>query len=132
VPDELVIKMVEVKIESLPGAKGFIFDGFPRTVAQAKALDEMLKKRSIGINLMVALEVEDDELRERLTLRGKTSGRSDDQDMGKINNRIEVYKAETLPVAAYYKDQKKYKGVNGVGSIDEIFNNICMAIDLTK
>jgi adenylate kinase len=124
--------MVEVKIESHAGAKGFIFDGFPRTVAQAKALDEMLDKRRMSIKLMLALEVEDDELRDRLKLRGKTSGRSDDQNLEKINNRIEIYKEETLPVAAYYQNQSKYSGINGEGNIEEIFNSICMAIDLIK
>lgn len=132
VPDELVIKMVEVKIKSHPGANGFIFDGFPRTVAQAKALDKMLTRRNMDIRLMIALEVEDNELRSRLRLRGKTSGRTDDQNDEKINTRIEVYKRETLPVAEYYQKQSKYSGIYGVGRVDDIFNNICMAIDLVK
>jgi adenylate kinase len=132
VPDELVIKMVEVKIKSHPGENGFIFDGFPRTVAQAKALDKMLAKSNMAIKLMIALEVEDNELRSRLRLRGKTSGRTDDQDDEKINTRIEVYKRETLPVAEYYQKQSKYSGINGVGRVDDIFNHICMAIDLVK
>ena len=132
VPDELVIRMVEVKINSHPGANGFIFDGFPRTVAQAKALDEMLQNQNMPIKTMLALEVEDDELRTRIRLRAKTSGRADDQDDEKINNRIQVYKRETLPVAKYYKEQSKYKGINGIGRIEGIFNDICMAIDLVK
>lgn len=132
VPDELVIKMVEVKIKSEYDPEGFIFDGFPRTVPQAKALDAMLIKRGLDIKLMLALEVEDEELRSRLRLRGKTSGRSDDQNDEKINNRIKVYKSETLPVAEYYQAQSKYRGITGVGRIDDIFNNICMAIDLVK
>ena len=132
VPDELVIKMVEVKIRSHADAKGFIFDGFPRTVAQAIALDEMLEKRNIPISIMLALEVDDEELRTRIRLRGKTSGRADDQNDEKINNRIRVYKKETLPVAEYYRKQSKYQGINGIGRIDEIFNDICMAIDLIK
>ena len=132
VPDEVVIKMVEVKISSMPNAKGFIFDGFPRTVAQAKALDAMLDKKNISISVMLALEVADEELRTRLRLRGKTSGRADDQNDTKINNRIEVYKAETLPVADYYRKQGKYRGIHGKGMIEEIFNNICMSVDLVK
>ena len=132
VPDELVIKMVEVKIRSHADAKGFIFDGFPRTVAQAIALDEMLEKRNMPISIMLALEVSDNELRTRIRLRGKTSGRADDQNDEKINNRIRVYKKETLPVAEYYSKQSKYQGINGIGRIDEIFNDICMAIDLIK
>jgi adenylate kinase len=132
VPDALVIKMVEVKIRSHAHANGFIFDGFPRTVAQAEELDKMLARKSMEIKLMIALEVQDDELRTRLRLRGKTSGRTDDQDDEKINNRIKVYMEETLPVANYYKKQSKYSGINGVGRIDDIFNTICMSIDLVK
>ena len=132
VPDKLVIRMVEIKIRSHTGANGFIFDGFPRTDTQAVALDEMLEKRNMPITAMLALEVDDDELRVRIRLRSKTSGRADDQNDEKINNRIRVYKEETLPVAKYYAKQSKYHGINGVGSIDEIFNDICMAIDLVK
>ena len=132
VPDELVIKMVEVKIESEMDANGFIFDGFPRTVPQAIALDEMLTKKGLKISAMLALEVDDEELRTRLRLRGKTSGRADDQNDDKINNRIKVYKSETLPVAKYYQKQSKYRGITGVGRIEDIFNHICMAIDLVK
>lgn len=131
-PDELVVRMVEQKIESQSGTKGFIFDGFPRTVAQAEALDEMLNKRNAEINTMLALEVDDDELRTRIRLRGKTSGRADDQNDEKINNRIKVYKEETLPVAKYYSKKSKYQGINGVGEVDGIFNDICMSIDLLK
>lgn len=132
VPDEVVIKMVEAKIHSHPGANGFIFDGFPRTVAQAKALDEMLEKKGLSITLMLALIANDEELRSRLRLRGMTSGRSDDQNDEKINKRIKIYNEETLPVITYYQNQSKYRGVNGVGSVEEIFNHICMAIDLVK
>ena len=132
VPDDVVIKMVEIKIDSHKGANGFIFDGFPRTVAQAEELDEMLKMRDLEISLMLALEVDDNELRTRLKLRGETSGRADDQSIQKINNRIAVYKAKTLPVADYYRRQSKYKGIRGVGYIDGIFNEISMFIDLKK
>lgn len=128
-PDELVIRMVEMKIGSHAGAKGFVFDGFPRTVAQAIALDEMLENRKIPITIMLALEVDDDELRARIRLRGKSSGRADDQNDIRINNRIKVYKEETLPVANYYNERSKYQGINGVGSIAQIFNDICTTID---
>lgn len=132
VPDELVIRMVEFKIKSESKAKGFLFDGFPRTVAQAIALDAMLKARDLPINIMLALVVNDDEIKMRLRLRGKTSGRADDQNDERINNRIRIYKKETIPVADYYNKQSKYKGINGVGRINEIFNDICMSIDLIK
>jgi adenylate kinase len=132
VPDELVIRMVEVKIESNKDSDGFLFDGFPRTVAQALALDKMLSGRNMKIAVMLALDVHDNELRNRLRLRGLTSGRSDDQNEEKINTRINVYKSETLPVADYYRKQSKYREINGVGNVDEIFNHICMVIDLIK
>ena len=128
VPDEVVIGMVDVKISETPATNGFIFDGFPRTVAQAEALDKLLIKNNTSISLMIALQVPDNELRQRLQLRGKTSGRSDDQDLTKINNRIEVYKKETLPVANYYKEQGKLEEVQGVGSIDQIFKEISEVI----
>ena len=124
--------MVEVKIKSHARAKGFIFDGFPRTVPQAEALDLMLKKLEIPITAMLALEVDDEELRSRIRLRGRTSGRADDQNDDRINNRIKIYKQETLPVADYYDKQSKFQAINGEGSIDQIFNDICMAIDLLK
>ncbi len=129
VPDSLVIKMVEDKINSASDAKGFIFDGFPRTVAQADALDEMLEQRDMPISVMLALEVDDEELKTRIRLRGKTSGRADDQDDAKIDNRIKVYKEETLPVAEHYNKQSKYRGIEGVGSIDDIFGSLCAEID---
>jgi len=132
VPDELVIRMVEVKICSQTDVEGFIFDGFPRTVAQANALDDILEQQKMPIKVMLALEVEDEELRTRIRLRGKTSGRVDDQNDKRINNRIKVYKRETLPVAAYYRNHSKYQGINGSGRIEGIFNDICMAIDLVK
>ena len=129
VPDDVVIKMVELIIAECIDCPGVIFDGFPRTVNQAIALDEMLKKWNERISGMILLEVEEEELKNRILLRGKTSGRTDDQDIEKINNRIQVYKDETLPVANYYKSQDKLNVVNGVGSIDEIFDSICKIID---
>ena len=129
VPDDVVIKMVELIIAECIDCSGVIFDGFPRTVNQAIALDEMLKKWNERISGMILLEVDEEELKNRILLRGKTSGRTDDQDIEKINNRIQVYKDETLPVANYYKSQYKLNAINGVGSIDEIFDNICKVID---
>ena len=129
VPDELVIRMVEKRIEELPDSRGFIFDGFPRTVAQAEALDLMLEHRGIPISGMIALEVDDDELRSRIRFRAQSSGRVDDQDEDKISNRIRVYKEETLPVIDHYKKKGKFHSVRGVGSIDEIFLNLSAIID---
>lgn len=129
VPDSVVIDMVKDKIASTQEAKGFIFDGFPRTVPQAIALDEMLGEFDTSISGMIALDVPDDELKTRLLERGKTSGRVDDQDETKINNRIQVYKDETMPVAEFYTEQQKFSKVNGVGSIETIFGDICQVID---
>ena len=129
VPDQVVIDMVDQKIADSPGAEGFIFDGFPRTVPQAQALDQLLEKRGIPINGMIALEVPEDELRARLKNRGLTSGRSDDQDEEKINHRIKVYFDETLPVAQHYREQGKYSPVKGIGAIDDIFADITSVID---
>ena len=124
VPDKVVIDMVDDKISNTGLVDGFIFDGFPRTVAQAEALDELLNSKGNPISRMIALEVPDDELKTRLLERGKLSGRSDDQNEEKINTRIKVYTEETLPVAKYYQLQDKYTSIHGVGSIDTIFSNI--------
>lgn len=132
VPDELVISMVDDKLQEEKNAKGIIFDGFPRTIAQAKALDELLESKNVPITGMVALDVPDEELIKRLLERGKTSGRTDDQDIDKIRTRLEVYRSETLPVASYYQQQKKYVAINGVGSIDGIFQKITDEISKLK
>lgn len=124
VPDEIVIGMVEDKIKDHLDSNGFIFDGFPRTVNQAEALDEMLASHGLSISGMVALEVPEDELKTRIKERAKTSGRIDDQDDAKIDNRIAVYNRETAPVAGYYQSQNKYNAVDGVGSISEIYQKI--------
>ncbi len=129
VPDEIVIGMVDDKIHSTPNTNGFIFDGFPRTIAQAKALDALMAKNNTQINTMLALEVSEEELMKRLLNRGKTSGRVDDQDESKIRNRINVYNNETTPVANYYKLQKKLNNVVGTGSIEEIFENLSKIVD---
>lgn len=129
VPDEVVIGMVETKIKDTLNSNGFIFDGFPRTVAQAKALDEMLFDLGLNISGMIALDVPEDVLKSRIHERGKTSGRVDDQDIAKIETRIKVYLDETLPVAGFYNKQNKLTKVHGVGTIDEIFSNISNVID---
>ncbi len=132
VPDEVTIRMLESEVNKNPNAKGFIFDGFPRTQAQAEALDNLLKSKSVSITLMLALEVEEEELRKRLLLRGKDSGRPDDQNPDVIQKRIDVYNNETSPVKHFYTSQGKYKGINGIGEIEEIFNLLCVEIDSAK
>ncbi len=132
VPDAIVIKMVEDRIATESMAKGFIFDGFPRTVQQALALDQMLLKHDLSITSMLSLEVEFSELRIRLRERGKTSGRKDDQDDAKIENRIKVYNQETTPVAIYYEHQQKYVRIKGAGSIESIFQFIIHELDALK
>lgn len=129
VPDEVVIGMVDDKIKSIDDATGFILDGFPRTVPQAEALDKLLDQKGHPISGMIALDVPEGELKKRIKERAKTSGRVDDQDDEKINNRIRVYQEETMPVANYYKSQGKFSPVQGVGSIEEIFTEITKVID---
>ena len=129
VPDEVTISMLKAEVEKSPEAKGFIFDGFPRTTSQAKALDAFLNERGDSIEAMVALEVPEDELKTRLLARAKTSGRSDDADPEVIQNRINVYNAETAPVAEFYKAADKYKAVNGLGTIEEITDRLVSAIN---
>jgi adenylate kinase len=132
VPDEVVIGMIEVKLDQNTGSKGFIFDGFPRTKAQAGALDKLLAKKQTAISIMVALEVEKQELINRLMGRGKISGRADDQDMNVIENRITVYNRETAPVIEYYNKQAKFRSVNGMGTIEDIFQRLCGVIDQSE
>lgn len=129
VPDEVVIGMVDNYFDKHKGARGFLFDGFPRTVAQARALDNLLDMKMTSISTVVALEVSEQELVKRLLNRGKTSGRSDDNNEEVIRKRYAVYLKETAPVAEYYKKLKKFESVKGEGSIDTIFNAICNAID---
>ncbi len=129
VPDEVVIGMIENKLQSNRDANGFIFDGFPRTVAQAEALNKLLEGHGMPLKGMIALEVEKNELVQRLLERGKTSGRADDQNEGLIENRVEEYNNKTKPVADYYKAQDKYSSVNGQGSINDIFDSLCSKLD---
>jgi adenylate kinase len=128
VSDEIVIGMISNKLDQNASAKGFIFDGFPRTTAQAKALDTLLTQKGTAITVMLSLDVEKQDLIDRLLNRGKDSGRADDQDLSVIENRIAVYNRETAIVQDYYKAQGKLKDIQGVGSIDDIFNRLCTAI----
>ncbi|MEA1785917.1 adenylate kinase [Arenibacter sp. GZD96] len=120
VPDEVTIKMLRDEVEKNPEANGFIFDGFPRTTAQAEALDNLLESKDMKIHGTIALEAEDAVLIARLLERGKVSGRSDDADEEKIKNRFEEYNQKTAPLAAYYENQGKFYRVNGIGAIEEI------------
>ncbi len=124
VPDEVTINMLEAEVEKHPDAKGFIFDGFPRTTAQAIALDTFLSSKQTSISLMLALSVSEDELIKRLLLRGKDSGRADDSDEAIIRNRIAVYNEQTAVAAEFYNKQNKFHNIDGVGSIDEIFTRL--------
>ena len=129
VPDSVTIGMLKNKILANPQAKGFILDGFPRTLAQAQALDAFLKEQGTVVHLLLALEVPDQELEVRLLERGKESSRADDQNIEIIRNRIEVYKRETQPVADYYGQQDKTKIIEGTGSIEEVLGRLCQTID---
>lgn len=132
VPDEVVIGMIGNKLEANAKAEGFIFDGFPRTTAQAEALDNLLKEKGTAITIMLALEVEKEELVKRLLNRGKDSGRADDQNINVIENRIAVYNKETAIVTDYYKKQNKFEDIYGMGAVSEIFDRLCKAIDKAK
>ena len=129
VPDSVVIGMIKSKLENNPHAKGFIFDGFPRTTAQAEALDTLLAELNTAISGMLSLEVDDEELINRLLLRGEESGRADDQDESIIRNRIKEYNNKTLPLKEFYEAQNKLQEIDGFGSIEEINKNLCNAID---
>lgn len=132
VSDEIVIGMIEHKLDANPNANGFIFDGFPRTAVQAEALDDLLQKKGTGISAMIALEVENEELVKRLLNRGKDSGRADDQNEGVIRTRIQEYNNKTLPLKTYYSEQAKFHSINGVGSVEQIFKSIVDRIVFIK
>jgi len=129
VPDEVVIGMISSALDENAESRGFLFDGFPRTVAQAEALDRLLELKKSDISLVLFLEVNEEELIKRLVNRGKTSGRTDDADENIQRKRQEVYKNETLPVAAHYAKSKKVVNVNGIGGIDDIFSRLSAQID---
>jgi adenylate kinase len=128
VPDEVVIGMIDSCLEHHPEAKGFLFDGFPRTVAQAEALDKLLAYKKTAICKVLALEVSEEELVKRLVKRGETSGRSDDTNEEVIRKRYDVYKKETEPVAEHYAQQDKLVRIKGEGSVDDIFNALSNCI----
>ena len=129
VPDSVTIAMLKKRVEDNPHVKGFIFDGFPRTTPQAEALDELLAEVGESISGLIELSVDEDEIVKRVLLRGKTSGRADDNNESIIRKRINVYRSETTPVADYYGQFGKSHKIQGVGSIDDIFNNLCHTID---
>ncbi len=129
VPDEVVIEMIDSALTNNPHAKGFLFDGFPRTTAQAEALDKLLMQKDAPIAIVLALEVSKDELVKRLMNRGLTSGRSDDIDENIIRNRIDEYDRKTSPVAEYYDQFGKVARIKGEGSIDDIFEALTNEID---
>ena len=128
VPDEVVIEMIAGKIDSTKDSAGFLFDGFPRTVAQTEALEKMLNERGMKIDSMLVLDVDHDELVKRLILRAELSGRPDDRDPSVIENRIDVYKAKTEPIIDFCKQRGIYQPVEGVGSIDDIFGRLSTLI----
>lgn len=132
VPDSVTIGMLNNKVESHPEAKGFIFDGFPRTIPQAQALDTLLEEKGSPVAALLALQVDDAEIVERIKLRGKSSGRPDDNDEATIRNRILVYKNETTPVYDYYNLQHKSHSINGVGGVGDIFERLCELIDAAE
>jgi len=129
VPDEVTIGMLRNKVEAHPEAAGFIFDGFPRTIPQAQALDRLMEEEKTTIHALLALQVDDEEIIQRIKLRGATSGRSDDSNEKIIQYRIDVYKSETTPVLDYYAEQHKSHRINGVGTVEEIFERLCRMID---
>ena len=128
VPDQVTIDMLEAEVDQNPNAEGFIFDGFPRTEAQAEALDLFLKTKGMLINATIALEADDDILVQRLLERGQTSGRTDDQDEIKIRNRFDEYNQKTAPLRNYYEGQQKFHSVNGIGTIQEITDRLTLLI----
>lgn len=132
VPDEVVIGIIDNCLEKNASANGFLFDGFPRTINQAIALDKLLELKKTGISLVLSLQVNEDELVRRLLERGKTSGRTDDTSEEVIRKRFQVYSNDTAPVAQHYKEQEKFKDIAGVGSIDDIFERLSNEIDALK
>ena len=128
IPDELMIDILASVFDSFEDSKGVIFDGFPRTIAQAEALKKMLAERGQDVTVMVDLEVPEDELMTRLNKRGKDSGRADDNEET-IKKRLQVYHSQTAPLIDWYKNEKKYQHINGLGTMDGIFADICEAVD---
>ena len=125
VPDEVVIEMIAAKIDGTKGRAGFLFDGFPRTVGQTEVLEKMLNARKMNIDSMLVLDVEHDELVKRLIARAELSGRPDDKDPSVIKNRIDVYREKTEPIIDYCRKRGIYQPVNGMGTIEDIFERLC-------
>jgi adenylate kinase len=132
VPDAVVIGMISSALEANPGVSGFLFDGFPRTTAQAEALDKLLSEHGSEIGVLIALQVPEEELIGRMLNRAKTSGRSDDADENVQRNRLAVYRRDTLPVSDHYAQSGKSLSIEGVGAIEDIFERICQVIDERK
>jgi len=132
VPDEVTIQMLQEEVEKNPNAEGFIFDGFPRTITQAEALDAFLESKGMRIHGTLALEADDEVLIKRLVERGKVSGRTDDQDEEKIRNRFTEYNEKTAPLITFYQTQGKYHTINGIGTIEEITTRLSETIDKIK
>ncbi len=131
-PDQLVIDIISHYIEEHRDSAGSIFDGFPRTTAQAEAFDKILSNYKLKVDLMVCLEVPEEELVKRILLRGRDSGRADDSSEQVIRNRIATYRAQTAVVADYYAAQGKYVAVDGVGTLDEVFARIVAAVEASR
>lgn len=129
VPDEIVIGMIENKLKDNPQAKGFVFDGYPRNLKQAEALDKLFIANKLKIDKVIALEVEEEELVKRILQRGKEQGRFDDQNEILVRNRVKLYFADTNLVADYYKKQKKFHSLSGLGDIEDIFGKICKIVE---
>jgi len=129
VPDEVVIGMIDSSLDHHQEATGFLFDGFPRTVAQADALDKLLHLKKADIALVLLLDVNEDELIQRLISRAEKSERADDKDENVLRHRQEIYKKETLPVANYYQKMKKLVHIDGMGDVDQVFERLCTSID---
>ena len=132
VPDEITIAILEEEVKKFPNAKGVIYDGFPRTTQQAKALDSFLSSKNTSVTMMLSLVVSEDELRDRLMKRASDSGRLDDADPKIIQNRIDNYNAKTAPVAEFYAEQSKLSEIDGIGSIDEITDRLFDAVEAFK
>ena len=132
VPDEITIAILEEEVKKFPNAKGVIYDGFPRTTEQAKALDSFLSSKNTSVTMMLSLVVTEDELRDRLMKRASDSGRLDDADPKIIQNRIDNYNAKTAPVAEFYAEQSKLSEIDGIGSIDEITDRLFDVVEAFK
>jgi adenylate kinase len=129
VPDEVTIQMLQSEVEANPKSAGFLFDGFPRTIAQAEALDAFLETKNQSITATIALDASDEVLVKRLLERGKTSGRPDDQDEEKIRNRYDEYNQKTAPLTDYYQAQAKFYAVDGIGAVEEVSSRLSEVID---